>query len=218
MSWASKTLKSVIVRAWDSGKATLFTVAVALTLATVTPALAANGGNFLLGKANVATAVTLLKSTVAGPALQVYNPSTSTAATAALFQVAVGHPPFKVNSATKVPNLNADQVDGKDSSQLEGALAYAHIKEDGTLDTSRSKNVNRSFYSAAFGYCINSTVTPRNVVATVDLDSGTGQISTRSDNGNAQCGDGNGNSYNILAITLSSTGASTPRAFYIVIN
>jgi hypothetical protein len=109
-----KVLKSIFFRTFARGKATnLLTVVVALTLATLTPAIAANGGNFLLGKANVATAVTLLKGTVAGPALQVYNPSTSSAATAVLFQVAAGHPPFKVNSATKVPNLNADKVDSQ---------------------------------------------------------------------------------------------------------
>jgi hypothetical protein len=113
MSRAIKTLKGVFLSAWGSGKATLLTVMVALTLATVTPAVAANGGNFLLGKGNLATAVTSVKGTVAGPALQVYNPSPSTAATAALFQVAAGHPPFKVNSATKVTNLNADKVDGQ---------------------------------------------------------------------------------------------------------
>jgi hypothetical protein len=116
MMRTTKTLKSIFLRAWGKGKvANLLTVVVALTLATVTPALAANGGNFLLGKANVATAITGLTGTVAGPALQVYNPSTSTAATAALFRVASGHPPFKVNSATKVANLNADKLDDKSS-------------------------------------------------------------------------------------------------------
>jgi hypothetical protein len=49
MSWATKTLKGVFLRAWGGGKVTnLLTVVVALTLATVTPAVAANGGNFLL--------------------------------------------------------------------------------------------------------------------------------------------------------------------------
>src|SRR3954451_14813981 len=84
----AKVLKSIFLGAFTRGKVTnLLTVVVALTLATATPAIAANGGNFLLGKANLATAVTFLKGTVAGPALQVYNPSPSTAATAALFQV-----------------------------------------------------------------------------------------------------------------------------------
>jgi len=60
MMKATKMLLGAFLRAWGSGKVTLVTVMVALTLATVTPAVAASGGSFLLGKANLATAVTLL--------------------------------------------------------------------------------------------------------------------------------------------------------------
>jgi hypothetical protein len=220
MSRATKTLVGVVLRVWGGGKATLLTVMVALTLATVTPAFAANGGNFILGSLNnTATAITRLVGTVAGPALWVVNPSKSAAATGALFQVAPGHPPFKVNSATKVLNLNADKVDGLDSTQLQGALAYAHINSDGTLDASRSKNVDKSAPFGGNSYCINSTVTPHNVVATIDqFNGGPGEITARSDNGRAVCSFAATGDYNISVNTYSSAGTAIQRPFYVVIN
>jgi hypothetical protein len=63
MRATGKLLKNVFLSAFARGKVTMLTVMVALTLATVTPALAANGGNFLLGRSNAASAVTTLIST-----------------------------------------------------------------------------------------------------------------------------------------------------------
>jgi hypothetical protein len=103
MSRVTKTLKGVFLSIWGSRKATLLTVVVALTLATVTPALAANGGNFLLGRSNAASAVTTLIKSGVGPALQLVVPA--------------GQPPLRVNAtAGKATNLNADKLDGQDSS------------------------------------------------------------------------------------------------------
>jgi hypothetical protein len=74
---------------------------------------AATGGNFILGQPNSASSTTALSAGVTGPAFKVTNTSTGTAGS---FNVAAGHSPFTVNSGTKVTNLNADKVDGKDSS------------------------------------------------------------------------------------------------------
>jgi hypothetical protein len=50
----------------------------------------------------------------------VTNNNTSNAASTALgLNVAVGHTPFTVNSAVKVANLNADRLDGFDSTDLQ---------------------------------------------------------------------------------------------------
>lgn len=46
------------------------------------------------------------------------NTSTTTAATALGLNVASGHAPFTVNSGTKVANLNADSLDGLDSTSF----------------------------------------------------------------------------------------------------
>ena len=68
-------------------------------------AYAANGGTFRLGQSNSATATTKLTNTK-GTALKVVSKA--------------GTPPISVGSnSTKVPYLNADKLDGKDSSQFQ---------------------------------------------------------------------------------------------------
>lgn len=88
----------------------------ALFISLGTVGYAANGGSFLLGLINSATQRTFLGANFNGTAMQVSNTSTGAAATALTLSVAVGHPPLKVNSTTKVANLNADRLDGVDSS------------------------------------------------------------------------------------------------------
>jgi len=80
-------------------------------------ALSATGGSFVLGKANNATAVTRLTTSIAAPALTLVNQSTDAAATALNINVAAGNAPLKVNAAAgTATNLSADKLDGKDSS------------------------------------------------------------------------------------------------------
>ncbi len=79
---------------------------------------AANGAAFVLGVVNAATARTFLGANFNGTALQLSNTSAGASATALTLSVAAGHPPMKVNSTTRVTNLNADYVDGLDSTAL----------------------------------------------------------------------------------------------------
>jgi hypothetical protein len=89
----------------------------ALIFGLASAALSATGSNFVLGKANEATTVTKLTSTVAGPALTLVNQSTDAAATALNINVASGNAPLRVNAASgTATNLSADELDGKDSS------------------------------------------------------------------------------------------------------
>jgi hypothetical protein len=78
--------------------------------------MAATGGNFILGKPNSATSTTSLSAAIGGKALQLSNTSTTAGASALGLNVASGHPPFAVNSGVEVANLNADALDGIDSS------------------------------------------------------------------------------------------------------
>jgi hypothetical protein len=93
-------------------------------------AVAANGGSFILGQPNSATANTSLSAPVAGgKTLQLTNNDTSNAASTALgLNVASGHAPFTVSSKVKVTNLNADLLDGLDST--------AFLPKDGTAANS----------------------------------------------------------------------------------
>src|SRR5215217_8071299 len=118
---------------------------IGLVVGVTSVAFGANGGNFILGSLNnTATAITKLTGTVGGgPALQVSNPSTVTGSTALDLQVATGKAPMKVNSSTKVTNLNADKVDGKD------APLWAVINANGT--TARGFGVTSSEKLSAIG-------------------------------------------------------------------
>lgn len=79
---------------------------------------AANGAAFVLGIVNSATARTFLGATFNGTALQLSNTSTGASATALTLSVAPTRPPMAVSSTVKVAKLNADYVDGLDSTSL----------------------------------------------------------------------------------------------------
>jgi len=77
---------------------------------------AATGGTFILGHANSAANTSALASAVStGPTLNVTN---NGGKPAAKFTANAGVEPFAVSNGTKVGNLNADKLDGVDSSQL----------------------------------------------------------------------------------------------------
>jgi hypothetical protein len=78
----------------------------ALVLGVAAAAFGANGDFFKVGRANLASAVSTLTKSGTGPALKL--------------QVDSGAP-MAVNSSTKVANLNADKLDGSDSSRFVGA-------------------------------------------------------------------------------------------------
>jgi hypothetical protein len=89
---------------------------VALFVALGGTTYAATGGNFILGQPNSASSTTALSAPVAGnKALLLTNTNTGAGATALGLNVASGHAPFTVNSGTKVTNLNADMLDGLNS-------------------------------------------------------------------------------------------------------
>lgn len=94
----------------------------ALVIALGGAGYSATGGNFILGQINSATTRTTLASPVNDRALQITNNGTAAQATALGLNVAAGHPPLFVNSATKVKNLNADLLDGLDSTDFATVL------------------------------------------------------------------------------------------------
>jgi hypothetical protein len=114
-----------VLRALLRGKYTVLAVVAAVTLTSASVALAGSGVNgvFNLGVTNTVNAITTLVSGAAGvgpagPMLRIDNNSTNAAATALELLVEPGKAPMKVNSGTKVTNLNADRLDGKHDNQL----------------------------------------------------------------------------------------------------
>jgi hypothetical protein len=109
------------------GKLAVLAVVVALVLVGAPAALAANGDPFILGQNNVATAITKLAGAVGvdGPMLRINNNNAGANATALNLQVEPGKPPMTVDSSVRVDNLNADRLDGQDSSAFLGVNAKA---------------------------------------------------------------------------------------------
>ena len=106
----------------------LKTIASALAVALVVVAAidytasAATGKAFILGKLNKANQQTILKRTTSGPAL---NLTTTTSASA----------PMTLNGRGRVANLNADLVDGVDSTTLKTtSYVYTTAVDSGVTD------------------------------------------------------------------------------------
>jgi len=81
-------------------------------------AYAATGGNFILGQANTATTQTTLTRNGNGKSLQITNTGTGANAAPLSLTAGTGRPPFATNSGTKVTNLNADALDGFNSTDF----------------------------------------------------------------------------------------------------
>jgi hypothetical protein len=109
-------------------------------------ALATTQG-FVLGTTNrvdAASAVTNVKADntqnpIASPLLRLTNLSTGTGATALGLNVASGHAPFTTNSATKVTNLNADKLDGLDSTAFVSTTGFRRVGPVTTSNASLSE-------------------------------------------------------------------------------
>src|SRR6476619_6957174 len=99
---------------------------VALFVSMSGAAWAATGGNFILGQANSATTQTGLTANVAGKTLQLTNTSTAAGATPLGLTPGAGRPPFQTPSTTKVANLNADKLDGIDSTKFMRGSTYGN--------------------------------------------------------------------------------------------
>src|SRR5215211_3254833 len=117
-------MRTVASKVMWVGRATVFLVGLAVILALAvglaTAALAGTGvgANFNLGKLNTVNRISALVGSADSPMLRVDNNSAGTNATALNLQVEPGHAPLQVNSGTTVTNLNADQVDGQDVTQI----------------------------------------------------------------------------------------------------
>ena len=122
--------KTIFSGAWRVGRATALFVGLAVMLALIvgvaSAAFGANGDPWLLGRNNVATAITKLAGDagVDGPMLQLTNNDAGANDTAIELRVDPGEAPMSVNSNAKVNNLNADQLDGEDPAAFVASSIY----------------------------------------------------------------------------------------------
>lgn len=104
------------------------------------------GAIFNLGKTNLVNAGTGLSGSTNGNVLGVRNTNTGARAGGIGISVANGKPPLVVNSSTKVSHLNADLLDGLDSSKFQqpvtGACthstAIAGVMQNGAISCTSS--------------------------------------------------------------------------------
>src|SRR3954447_20117620 len=122
---------------------------IALFVALGGVGIAATGGNFILGVPNTATSPTELSASgsASTSALKVTNSNTVTGSTALDLNVPTGKTPLKVNSKTKVANLNADLLDGLEStSWVRRGIALSHnvnpTLASGVVDVTNTGNGN----------------------------------------------------------------------------
>jgi hypothetical protein len=146
---------------------------------------AATGGNFILGQSNSASATTSLSASTPAPALKATNTS---AGTAGSFNVASGHPPFAVNSGAKVANLNADKLDGLDSTAF---YSSANVKSlrflPGGCVNATDTGCSTSFTLGGLSLGTSCYVTNGGTVAHLELDntSGTSEAAIEYASGNS---------------------------------
>jgi hypothetical protein len=122
--WSTEVVpmsRSMLSKVVSVGRATVLVVGIATMVAALlgaaSMAFAGNGDPWILGQLNSATAITRLAGSggVDGPMLVVTNNDSGSDDTALDLNVQSGEPPMTVNSQTKVTNLNADRLDGMNS-------------------------------------------------------------------------------------------------------
>ena len=114
--------RSTLSKVVSLGRAMVLAVGLATMmaalLAVASMAFAGNGDPWILGQLNSATAITRLAGGggVDGPMLRVTNNDAGSDDTALDLNVQSGEPPMTVDSQQKVTDLNADRLDGMNSS------------------------------------------------------------------------------------------------------
>jgi hypothetical protein len=163
------------------GAAAVFGLALvlALVMGAATMALAVVPGDpFRLGQTNGIDQISTLVGNAATPMLRIDNGSTAAGATALDLRVEAGKPPMKVNSVTKVAKLNADTLDGEDSTGFYAAGSKvadsAHADQaDSATDAQNASNADTvdGKHASDFAAAYERTV----VVSPVGTDTENGQ-------------------------------------------
>lgn len=191
-------IRSVVGKVMWVGRATVFLVGLAVTLALVfgvaTAALGANGDFFKLGQRNVAQTVSTLVKKGTGSALAL--------------QVGADQPPLTVNAAAGTARgLSADELDGKNSTELE-PRGYAQVSTGSPfLVSGSSKGVIGITRTDAPGnvYCFNLSFEPKAAVASANINNNATVGTVVGNAVSSSCGTG----YEAAAVTYAANDAAS---------
>jgi len=187
------------------GKATVFAVGLAVTLAVLlgvaTTALAAMPGDPLkLGKINKINRLTTLVGSTTGAVLRVDNDGTGTALS---LEASADKPPLVVNnSAGTATNLDADQLDGQDASAfLPGEIYEKSVSGSVPADNSAGLTVSCDPQDVAVSgsYAISQAGRDLNVTSERRVDE-------RFD---AETGETNPSGWHVIAENTDTTASAT---------
>lgn len=133
-------------------KGTVVGAVSAAVILAATAALAGSGvgGIFNIGVTNSVNRQSALVGKATGAMLRVRNNGSGPAAS---FQVAAGKAPFAVNSNVKVGNLNADMLDGVDSSGFyaAGSKVVDSVHADNATNAGHAGNADHAADAAKLG-------------------------------------------------------------------
>lgn len=195
------------------GKAAVFLVGLAVILALLfgvaSRALAADGDPFLLGEQNVASAVSQLVKQGPGPALSL--------------EVEAKQPPLEVNSKKKVARLNADSLDGKNSTDFYAAgskVADSNHADQAdnaaNADKVDGKHANDLAVKTAFtsGFGANPTTTTQFLAQPAIVSVGTGEaVHVTSNKAFGSTATGGANALNLYTCYRPQGSTATPNLF-----
>lgn len=207
-------MRNAVDKAMWVGRTTAAVIGLAIALAVVfgatSMAFAKNGDPWLLGRTNVATAITSLGGQlgVNGPMVRIINNNAGANDTALDLRVQAGEAPMRVNSDKVVANLNADKIDGSDAP----LWAVVDPTAGQTITVTRSKGATGASKLGTGIYAIgfNRDVSGCAAFATIHNNS-VGFISTRVNSDHATKRD-------VLVTTYDRVGVPADRPFQLVVH
>lgn len=174
-----ETMK-VLARIVRLGRSTATMMGLALMVAVVlgvaTTALGAVPGDpFRLGKVNAINTVSRLVGGENNAMLSIDNTSAGASATALDLRVEPGKAPMKVNSTTRVANLNSDRIDDKSANQLVRVASFTGESPlasgtNGTLATTTINAPASGFLVIEAGSDVTNIYTSENATCFIEVD------------------------------------------------
>ncbi len=213
-------IKAIFSRVMWVGRVAVFCVGLSVSLTVIfgvaaTALAAVPGDPFRLGQLNTINKLSRLAGSTSGSLLRIDNNGTGSALQ---LLVEPGRPPLGVNAAAgKATNLNADRLDGLNSTEFVRPL-WANVLQDGTLDDgegvlSAQKVTSANFPQISYRVTFDRDVSRCAYVATVG-HTGPGNPGTGANQVQAN----GGVSFNEVNVIIADEHSTTlERPFHLVV-